>query len=95
MATGDIDITFIICDNVNFNTLHLDILNQIKFELSNLTTSTKVSSYKVPARYEQGPFKQTEGFLSLYRGEVQKMGQKHQNLSQLSTAHFSGVLQAF
>ena len=49
----------------------------------------------VPRRVSQGPFKQTEGFFTLYRGEVQKMPQKYQNLSQLSTAHFSGVLQAF
>ena len=59
-------------------------------------------SYKVPAKrgevracVSQGPFKQTEGFFTLYRGGGQKMRQKYQNLRQLSTAHFSGVLKAF
>ena len=50
---------------------------------------------EVRACVSQGPFKQTEGFFTLYRGGGQKMPQKYQNCSQLSTAHFSGVLKAF
>ena len=58
-----------------------------------------IRSLRNAARYEPAFCRdlsnKLKDFLLCIGGEVQKMTEKWQNLRQLSTAQFSGVLQAF